>query len=105
MPHKNEKHDRVARPRARGFPRAPSAFGCKAMFSPEQRATVLCKHTTCKEITDRDRLRDQQPVHLQEKEETNREASNFYLKSCSAHWVHFSNVHLLWQCLQLEKNE
>ncbi len=81
---------RVARPRTRGFPRAPSAFGCKAMFSSEQRATVLCKHTTCKEITDRDRLPGQQPVHLQEKEETNREASNFYLKSCSAHWVHLS---------------
>ena len=82
---------RVARARAHGgSPVLSSAFGCQTIFSSEQKATVLCKQTTCKEITDRDRLPNQQPVHLQKKEETNCEANNFYLKSCPPHWVHLT---------------
>jgi hypothetical protein len=57
--------------RTRGFPSPVlfSAFGCQAVFGSEQRTIVLCKHSTCKENTDRDRLLQQQPIHLQEKEE------------------------------------
>lgn len=36
------------------------------------------------------RLRNQQPVLFQKKEEMNREANNFYLKSCPANWVHLT---------------
>lgn len=81
----------VTRARAHGgTPVLPSAFGCQGIFGSEQRATVLCRHTTCKETTDRDRLPHQQPVHFQKKEKTNREANNFYLKSCPANWVHLN---------------
>jgi hypothetical protein len=65
-----------------------SAFGYQTILGSEHRATVLCKQTASKEITDRDRLPKQQPVHLQKKEETNHEANYFYLKSCPANWVH-----------------
>ena len=46
------------------------------------------KQTTCHKTNDRDRLPNQQPVHFRKKEQTNREANNFYLKSCPANWVH-----------------
>ena len=86
-----QSEHRVARPRAHGgSPVLSSAFGCEAIFGSEQRATVLCKQTTCKEITDRDRLPNQQPVHFQRKEQMNREANNFYLKSCPVDWVHLT---------------
>ena len=85
-----------ARPRAHGgSPVLFLTFRCQDILGSEQRATVLCEYTTCKEITDRDRLPDQQPVHLQKKEATNREANNFYLKSCPAHWVHLNTSGLM----------
>src|ERR1700689_3652519 len=74
---------RDARARAHGgSPVLSSAFGHKAIFSSEQRISILCKQTTCQEMNDCDRLSDQQPVHLREKERSNCEANNFYLKSC-----------------------
>lgn len=89
-----QNEHRVAPARAHGgSPVLSSACGSKAIFNSGRRATVLCKHTTCKEITDRDRLPNQQPVHLHEEKETNREANNFYLKSCPAHWVHLIQIH------------
>ena len=88
---RNER--RVARARAHGgSPVLPSAFGYKAISGSEQRATVLYEQTTCQEMNDCDRLRNQQPVHLRKKERRNREANNFYLKSCPAHWVHLRGV-------------
>lgn len=86
-----QNEHRVARARAHGgSPVLSSAFGCKAIFSSEQRVTVLCKQTTCQEMNDCDRLPNQQPVHLRKKERRNCEANNFYLKSCPADWVHLS---------------
>jgi hypothetical protein len=74
---------------------AAYACGYGAIFGSEQRITALYKHTTCKEITGRDRLPHHQPDHLQKKEEINREANNFCLKSCPAHWVYLRVLQFL----------
>jgi hypothetical protein len=86
-----QNEPRVARAHG-GSPVLSSACGCKAIFGSEQRVTVLCKQTTCQEMNSCDRLPNQQPVHFQKKEQTNREANYFYLKSCPANWVHFNEL-------------